>query len=183
MRGVQTLRAFNLLIGCPRDRERAAKSEVQYFIGDLLGDNSLNVVIPGISGLLICSTTLDPFETVRRLKGFAIENPYQFRFAIRFTPMEQCVSTSTQEIVSAVDRLRHKILDKESFRVTVRRRHSNIDVRELIHATAALFSQRVDLEHPDKTIWIEVVGEQTGVSILQPEEDILSIRTMRDDIY
>ncbi len=97
--------------------------------------------------------------------------------------MEQCVPTIHQEIVMAVDRLRHKILDHESFRVTIRKRHSNIDVSELIHATAALFTQRVDLEHPDKTVWIEVVGEQTGVSVLRPEEDILSIRALRGDIY
>ncbi|MFX1440725.1 MAG: hypothetical protein ACFFFD_10795, partial [Promethearchaeota archaeon] len=99
------LHNYNLLVGCPRDRERAAKSEVQYFIGDLLEDAELRVYQTPISGLLAALTTLDPFEVVHRLKEFALENAYQFRFAIRFTPIEKCVSTSIENIVNATKEL------------------------------------------------------------------------------
>ncbi|MHA2022091.1 MAG: hypothetical protein ACTSWQ_00340, partial [Candidatus Thorarchaeota archaeon] len=84
---------FNLLVACPRDRERAAKSEIQYFIGDLIGDPELKVSNTHISGLLTCRTSLNPFEVVQKLREFALENPYQFRFAIRFTPIELCVES------------------------------------------------------------------------------------------
>jgi hypothetical protein len=29
------LQEFNLLVGCPRNREKAARSEIQYFVGEL----------------------------------------------------------------------------------------------------------------------------------------------------
>ena len=182
MRG-DILHNYNLLVGCPRERERAARSEVQYFIGDLLGDSDLRIFRTPISGLLAALTSLDPFEVVHRLREFALENAYQFRFAIRFTPLERCVSSTLDEIVRATEELCQKIGDDESFRVTVRRRHTELENMEVVTAAAAVVSRRVDLDNPDKTVWIEIVGEWAGVSVLDQDEDILSIMTMRDDQY
>jgi tRNA acetyltransferase TAN1 len=177
------LHNYNLLVGCPRERERAAKSEVQYFIGDLLEDAELKVYRTPISGLLAALTTLDPFDVIHRLREFALENAHQFRFAIRFTPIERCVSTSLEEIVKATEELSTKIEENDSFRVTVRRRHTDLENMEVVTAAAAVIPRRVDLDQPDKTVWIEIVGEWTGVTVLNQKEDILSIMTMRDDMY
>ncbi|MFW9980319.1 MAG: THUMP domain-containing protein [Candidatus Thorarchaeota archaeon] len=177
------LRDYNLLVACPRDRERAAKSEIMYFVGDLLEDPNLKVSQTHISGLLACKTTLDPFEVVHRLREFATENPYQFRFAIRFTPLEECVDSTIEGIVKATQRLLPKIAEDESFRVTVRRRHTELENMEVVTAVAAEISRKVNLDDPDKTVLVEIVGDWTGLSVLTGEDDILSIMTMRDDMY
>lgn len=177
------LEDFNILVGCPRERERAAKSEVQYFVGDLLEDTHLRVFDVGIVGLIACSTKLDPFTVIERLKEMAAENPYQFRFAIRFTPLEFCVPSSIDEIVKATGELLSRIGENETFRVTVRKRHTQLETMQVISAAAAVIPRQVDLDNPDKTIWIEIVGEKTGISILNEDRDILSIMTLRDDIY
>ncbi|MFW9792879.1 MAG: THUMP domain-containing protein [Candidatus Thorarchaeota archaeon] len=179
----ERLREYNLLVACPRERERAAKSEVMYFVGDLLEDQNLKVSHTHISGLLACKTTLDPFDVVHRLREFAVENPYQFRFAIRFTPIEECVDSNIEEIVEATRRLLPKISEDESFRVTVRRRHTELENMEVVTAVAAEISRKVNLDNPDKTVLVEIVGDWTGLSVLDGEDDILSIMTMRDDMY
>jgi tRNA acetyltransferase TAN1 len=176
------LQKFNLLVGCPRDRERAARSEVQYFIGDLLEDSGLRVSMTRISGLITCMTTLNPIDVVKSLREFAVENPYQFRFAIRFTPLELCVESTIEKIAEAASQLLPRIDEDETFRVTVRRRHTTLENMEIVTAVAEMIPRRVDLENPDRTLWVEVVGELTGVSVLLPD-DILSIMTMRDDMY
>ncbi|MFX1441126.1 MAG: THUMP domain-containing protein, partial [Promethearchaeota archaeon] len=102
---------------------------------------------------------------------------------IRFTPIEKCVSTSIENIVNATKELSYKIDESDSFRVTVRRRHTELEHMEIVNAAAAVISRRVNLDQPDKTVWIEIVGEWTGVSILSQNEDILSIMTMRDDMF
>jgi tRNA acetyltransferase TAN1 len=177
------LQSFNLLVGCPRERERAARSETQYFIGDLLEDPSLIIAATPGSGLLTCLTTLDPFQVVYRLREFADENPYQFRFAVRFTPMEKCVPSTVEGFVNAVVELRDKIEAGESFRVTVRRRRSELDTMHVVRSVAETISRKVNLERPDKTVWIEIIGELSGVSILVTERDILSIRAMQDGMH
>lgn len=174
---------FNMLVGCPRDRERAARSEIQYFIGDLLGDPDLQIFNTHISGLLTCKTSLDPFEVVHKLREFAIENPYQFRFAIRFTPIEYCVESNIEDIKKATRNLLEKIPEDESFRVTVRRRHTNLENMDVVIAVASEISRKVNLDEPDNTVWVEIIGETTGLSVLREDTDILSIMTMRDDQY
>ena len=174
---------FNLLVACPRDRERAAKSEIQYFIGDLLEDSELKISRTHISGLLTCMTSLDPFDVIHKLREFAMENPYQFRFAIRFTPMELCVDSEIEFMREAARTLLDKIGEEESFRVTVRRRHTDLENMDVVVAIASEFERKVDLDNPDKIVWVEIVGEKTGISVLEDENDILSIMTMRDDQY
>ena len=172
-----------MLVASPRDRERAAKSEILYFIGDLLGDSELRVAHTHISGLLACKTSLDPFDVISRLREFALENAYQFRFAIRFTPLEECVDSNIEDIVEATKKLLPKIGEDDSFRVTVRRRHTDLENMEIVTAVAAEIPRKVNLDAPDKIVLVEVVGDWTGLSVLSSEDDILSIMTMRDDMY
>ena len=174
---------FNLLVACPRDRERAAKSEIQYFIGDLMEDSELKISKTHISGLLTCKTSLDPFEVVQKLREFALENPYQFRFAIRFTPIEQCVESDIEAIKGATRNLMEKIGEDETFRVTVRRRHTDLENMDVVVAVASEIKRKVNLDNPDKIVLIEIVSDITGISILDDESDVLSIMTMRDDQY
>ena len=177
------LQEFNLLVGCPRNREKAARSEVQYFIGDLIDDDALQVSMTRISGILTCRTGLDPFDVVHKLREYAIENAYQFRFAIRFTPLELCVSSDIESIVKAAEKLLQKIGEDETFRVTVRRRHTELENMQVVEAVAHVIPRKVNLDNPDRIVWIEIVGEMSGLSVLNPDEDILSIMTMRDDQY
>ncbi|MFX1559747.1 MAG: THUMP domain-containing protein, partial [Promethearchaeota archaeon] len=174
---------YNLLVACPRDRERASTSEIRYFIGDLLEDSDLKVSRTPISGLLACRTSLDPFEVIQHLREFALENPYQFRFAIRFTPLERCVESEMQNIVEATKELLPRIGEDETFRVTVRRRHTELEHMDVVTAVAAVIPRKVDLDAPDRILLVEIVGEWTGISVIVEKENILSIMTMRDDMY
>ncbi len=136
-----------------------------------------------ISGLLTCWTSLNPFNVIQELKKFAEDNPYQFRFAIRFTPIEVCVSTDLERIVKASQELLPRISEDESYRVTVRSRHTALKNMQVIEAVADVIPRKVNLDSPDKTLWIEIVGDTTGISVLQESKDILSIMTLRDDTY
>ncbi len=177
------LKDFNLIVSCPRERERGALSEIRYFIGDLLEDQDLRIMMTHVSGLIVCKTSLDPFDVVEKLREFAIENPYQFRFAIKFTPIIQSVRSSIDEIAKVALEIAKRIDDKETFRVTVRRRHTDLDHMDIISAVAKDIDNEVNLDNPDKTILIEVIGESTGVTLLDSDDDILSIMSMRDDMY
>ena len=131
----------------------------------------------------MCRTSLDPFDVVRNLREYAIENPYQFRFAIKFTPVELCVNSQIEDIVSAAEKLLDRIEDNESFRVTVRRRHTDLENMDVVNEVAAVIPRKVNLDNPDKTILVEIIGDTTGISVLTKKTDILSIMTMRDNQY
>ncbi|MDF1539809.1 MAG: THUMP domain-containing protein [Candidatus Thorarchaeota archaeon] len=149
----------------------------------MIGDDNLEVFGTHVVGLITCMTSLDPFEVVQKLKAMAIENAYQFRYAIRFTPLEKCVKSEIDEIIEATKELLPKIDEDETFRVTVRRRHTDLENMEVVGAIAKIVPREVDLDSPDKTIWVEIVNELTGISVLDRDDDILSIMSMRDDMY
>lgn len=145
-------------------------------------DKDLKVSFTDISGLITCWTSLDPFYVVHKLREFALENPYQFRFGIRFTPLEYCVESNLKVISRTARNLLEKIEEDETFRVTVRRRQTNLENMDVVRAVAEEIPRKVNLEEPEKTIWIEIVGELTGISVLKEETDILSITSMREDM-
>jgi len=62
-----------------------------------------------------------------------------------------------------------RIGDSESFRITVEKRRTLLRSREIIDAVAADINRKVDLEHPDWVVLIEVVGRYTGVSVVRPD--------------
>ncbi len=117
---------------------------------------------------------------VHKLREFALENPYQFRFGIRFTPLEYCVESNLEAISRTARHLLEKIAENETFRVTVRRRQTNLENIEVVRAVAEEIPRSVNLDEPDKTIWIEIIGGLTGISVLNERTDILSIASMRE---
>jgi tRNA acetyltransferase TAN1 len=176
-----SLNKYNLLVGCPRNREQAALSEIKYFVGDLLADSSLIVSITSISGLLICWTSSNPFHVVHKLRTFAEENPYQFRFAVRFTPLEYWVNADLHSISKTARMLLVRINENETFRVTVRRRQTDLENLVVIKTVAEEIPREVNLDNPDKTIWVEIIADRAGMSVLREKEDILSITSMIEE--
>lgn len=167
------LKDFNLLVTTARRSEEDACSEIWYLLGEI-GDATVKVERTGITGLIAAKTILDPFEVVEKLRQILKERPYEFRYSLRIIPIEKVVRTDLAEIRGTIIELNSKIEQNESFRVTVEKRFSSTPTNAIIEASATTIERRVDLNHPDKIILIEVVGGLTGISILKPS-DILSI--------
>ncbi|MHA1249234.1 MAG: THUMP domain-containing protein [Candidatus Helarchaeota archaeon] len=166
-----------MLISSYRYKERDAAAECIYYLA-LIGDENAEIKPTKISGLLKGNTSLNPIDAVRKLKTiFMIELKY-VQFIQKITPLELIVNSTIDKIIEAVDRLKYKIREDETFRITINKRHSHIDRNELIKAIADTISRRVDLKNPDKTILIEIIGDKSGVSIIE-KGDILSIQKMR----
>lgn len=170
------LKDFNLLITTARGNEEDACSEIWYLIGEM-GDSAVKVDKTGITGLIAAKTAFNPFEVIKKLRAILKERPYEFRYTFRVIPIEKLVRTDLGEIERAATELGGKIGENETFRVTVEKRFTTTQTRDIIEAAAAKIERQVNLNAPDKIILIEVVGGLTGVSVAKAE-DILS--TMKE---
>ena len=171
------LKDFNLLVTTARGSEEDTCSEIWYLMGEI-GDAAVKVERTGITGLIAAKTVLDPFEVVGKFRLILKERPYEFRYSLRIIPIEKVMRTDLGEIQRTTIELSSKIKENESFRVTVEKRFSSTPTNALIEAAATIMERRVDLNHPDKIVLIEVVGGLTGISILKPNE-ILSVAKER----
>jgi tRNA acetyltransferase TAN1 len=84
------------------------------------------------------------------------------------------VDTKIEEIQRGIKQLSSRLGDRESFRITIEARDSPYSTKQLIDAVANLIDNKVDLEAPDKIVFVQVFGEYTGLSVLKPDE-VLSI--------
>ena len=64
-------------------------------------------------------------------------------------------------------------MKNDNYRITIEKRHTDIDSRELIVRIASQIKNKVCLDNPKWIILIEIIGEKAGISIIRPN-DILS---------
>lgn len=164
---------FNLLISTSRGNENNACSEIWFLLGGL-GDREAIVDRTEVSGLVVAKTNLDPFKAIEGLRSIIRERPWEFRYVLRVVPIETVVRTRIEEIKKAAARLHHRILENETFRVTVEKRHTDLSTKDIIEAAVENLDRKVDLTNPDKILLIEVLGRLTGISVIK-SRDILSV--------
>jgi tRNA acetyltransferase TAN1 len=174
------LSEFNLLVATSRGNERNACSEIWYLLREL-GDDRPQTDRTEAIGLVVAKTKMSPVEVVQGLSRKLVESPWKFRYIQKVTPLEKVVPSDFEEIEKCVSAMVDGIGREESFRITVKKRHTKLSSKEIVERTARIIERRVDLEHPDRLVLIEVLGESTGISLIKPT-DILSVARVKRSI-
>ena len=164
---------FNLIVSTSRFREEEAQDEILELL-DLFGDPEAEAEITEVKGLLLAQTELDPLVVIDRLKELVVSEPWQVRYVLRVLPIQVVVPTDLDMIREAAKELASKI-DKNSFRITVEKRHSPLESIEVINAIAGEIESKVDLENPGWIVLVEILGGQTGLSVIRPEQMFSSV--------
>jgi tRNA acetyltransferase TAN1 len=167
------LGGFNLVFSTSRFREEEAQDEILDLL-EIFGDQDAEAEITEIKGLLLAQTALDPFAVVSGLKELVASEPWRVRYVLRVIPIELVVPSEIDTIRLAAKNLAAKI-GKDSFRITVEKRHSPLESIEVIKAIAGEIESKVDLENPQWIVLVEVVGTQTGVSVIRPDQMFSSV--------
>lgn len=164
---------FNLIVSTFRFKEEDAEDEILELL-DKFGDSAAESEIIEIKGMILVQTSLDPLTIIDKLKEIVASEPWQVRYILRVLPIQVVVPTRLDTISHAVSDLMTKI-GKDTFRVTVEKRHNSIGSMQIIKAIADRINNKVDLENPDWVILVQVLGGLTGVSVLQPNQIFSSV--------
>ncbi|MCJ7637039.1 MAG: THUMP domain-containing protein [Nitrososphaeraceae archaeon] len=165
---------FNLLITTYRHREFDAVDELTVTL-QRFGVDAPMIEIQKVPGIILALTNLNPFNLIRSFKELLAEEPWQFRYILRVIPIEKSLYTDLKNIEIEVENLAtKKIKVNDSFRISVKKRHTPMRSKEIISSTANMLSRfKVSLENPDWIILIEIIGNKTGISVLK-EKDIFN---------
>ena len=164
---------MNLIITCARHLEGETEEELRDIL-DELGDSEIEVSISDMSGILTAQTKLDPIEVVKKMKEMLLDQPWSIRYCLRIIPIQKVIETKIEVIEMTISSILNQILDRETYRILIEKRNSDISSKEIITKIAHEIKNKVSLDFPDKIILIEILGGMTGISILK-EVDILSI--------
>jgi len=137
-----------------------------------IGDERPRVDRSRIKGLILAYTSLDPREAVRLLRMHMGEEPGRYRAVYRVMPILAWVKTEVEEIVDAVKEQAERMEAGESFRVTLEKRRTRLRSLEVIEPVAEAIDNPVDLEKPDWVVLVEILGNETGVSVIRPVDNL-----------
>jgi tRNA acetyltransferase TAN1 len=173
---------MNLIVTCARHLEGETENELIDIL-DELGDSDVTISVSSMSGIITVQTKLDPIEVVRKMKEMLLDEPWSIRYCLRVIPVQKIVETNIEEIEKTISSISNQIEEKESYRILIEKRNSDISSKEIITKIASNIKNKVSLDFPDKVILIEILGIVTGISILK-KSDILSLektkRSMSD---
>jgi tRNA acetyltransferase TAN1 len=144
-----------------------------YLLGEI-GDRGSTIETTSVIGLVVAKTKLDPVKAIRDLRALLKDRPWEFKYTLKLVPVQKVVEAQLQEIEHAALDLADRIAQKEKFRVTVEKRHTDLSSKTIIETVAKGIERVVDLDSPDKILMIEVIGQIAGLALIQPE-DVLSV--------
>ena len=167
------LKDFNLVVSTSRGNERNVCSEMWYLLGEV-GDRGSTVEPTPAIGLVVAKTKLDPTKAVHDLRRLLKERPWEFKYTLRLVPIQSVSEAKLDTIESSALAVAQNIGDKETFRVTVEKRHTGLSSKTIIDTIAKKVNRKVKLENPDRVIMIDVIGDLAGISLVRAN-DILSV--------
>ena len=160
---------MNLIITCARNLESETKNEIRKIL-DELGDQEPEILNVGMRGILMVNTIIEPSKIIDWVKNKIIEEPWLIRYCLRIIPIQRITDTEIDKIKQNVIKLKDTIQKNDSYRITIEKRNASISSNEIITEVAKIFPNKVSLNQPDWIILIEVLGNETGISILKDDE-------------
>jgi tRNA(Ser,Leu) C12 N-acetylase TAN1 len=149
-----------------------------------LGDTNPQVTTSIAQGIILAYTNLDPFIVIKKIKELIQKNKFRYLLILKIRPIESVVASDLEEIKQVCSKLAEMKINKdETFRVTLERRFTNIARNDLITSAASNIDRKVDLKQADKIVFIEVLEDSVGISILSPEDEVSIIKEHEKRVF
>lgn len=168
---------MNLIITCARHFEEETSEEIRRVLMEL-GDQEPKVMITSMPGILTAITGLNPINIIEKIREKIIDEPWSVRYCFRIIPIQNSCQTNLIEIVDKIQNMIGILKPDESYRITIEKRNTKISSNEIISEIAKNIPNKVSLDHPDWIILIEIIGDETGVSVLR-NNMILSVEKVK----
>jgi len=144
-----------------------------YLLGEV-GDRGSTVEPTPAIGLVVAKTKLEAIKAVHDLRALLKERPWEFKYTLKLVPIQSVSEAKLDTIQTTAVAMAEKIGSKESFRITVEKRHTGLTSKTIIDTIAKQIDRKVNLENPDRIIMIDVIGELAGLALIKPD-DVLSV--------
>ncbi|MEM2936052.1 MAG: THUMP domain-containing protein [Candidatus Bathyarchaeia archaeon] len=127
-----------------------------------------------VGGVFMVKIATDPKENVRKLGALCRADPQRFQYTYHWIPIERWCSSTIEETSGVVKEFAKRIKPDESWKMEIHKRfYRALHMDELTEKLAHHVNRpKVDLKNPQKTIRIEIVGSEAGLTLLGPKEHL-----------
>lgn len=158
----------NMIVTFDPNKASSAKAEVERLLRDI--NETARIEESAINGIFKL-TVSDPKSIVKKMVEMCKNTPEKFNRTFHWTPVDRWCKTSISEMQEIVKDLAGNIRENESWKMTIEKRQCEEHERELItKLTGVVNRDKVNLKDPDKIIRIDIMGDETSISVLGREE-------------
>ena len=157
--------------------EMEAINEVTHIL-DEFGDPNARSSKTEFSGIIKIETVMELLELIEKFRDKIENEPWELRYCSRIIPIQKTCETDLISIKDNVIELISSIKANETYKISIERRNSELIRNEIISNIANLLSNSVSLEIPDWEVIIQILGNETGISVM-PANSILSISKIK----
>jgi tRNA(Ser,Leu) C12 N-acetylase TAN1 len=143
----------------------------------MCGDSYPIISRLSLPGLITALTNKNPKNCISQFIDIKHKDPDFFQFILKIIPIDFICETNVETIKHIIqENYRNYIGMNDSFKIALKRRHhEKIQRDSFIENIADIIDNKVDLENPDITIRIEILGNVCGISFLA-RNDILKVK-------
>ena len=152
-------------------------NEVTHLL-DEFGDPNAKSSKTGFSGIIKIETVMELLELIEKFRDKIENEPWELRYCSRIIPIQKTCKTDLISIKDNVIKLISSIKANETYKISIERRNSELIRNEIISNIANLLRNSVSLEIPDWEVIIQILGSETGISVM-PANSILSISKIK----
>lgn len=177
------------ILSSARTLERNACSEFYYLLTEKLQfSNDIEITpIKEISGLSIAHLPdeSDPVKILQDIRNILEQEPATLRYVLKVVPVQYRTSTNMNTIIEGIKKLAPHIKDDTTWKIELRRRHTQITRDEVIKNLAKEIPQgKVQLSDPELTIIVEIIGKWTYLGLSPISElQVTKYQTAKEDEF
>ena len=166
---------MDLLISFPWGRFYPARREAVRIL-KRMGDERPMLNWTSVEGIAVVHTCLETRDVIRKCHELARSGEENFAFAVKWVPVDDWCDTNLDAMKKLIEeKVCIQIRPQETWAMQVhKRRWQQYHTADIVAYLAPTVERKVDLSHPDKIVWIDVIGQQTAISVLT-SEDIFSV--------
>ncbi len=168
---------------CARTLERNSSSELYYLLTEILECKDVDISpISSISGLTLTSFNENPLEIIERIEKEVKQDNSVLQYTLKLVPLQYKILSALEDLKECSSFFAEKLKEEDTWRINLRRRHSNLEREDIITAVASEISTgKVNLENPKYYLIVEVVGKWTYLALSPIPELALSEYITSDD--
>ena len=163
-----------------KGNENAAGSEMYMLLAEF-GDSKAKISRTEVPGILFVETVLTHQKVITIIQKIIEDEPWRLRSMLRIFPAEQIIESEIEQIVKAIQPMLERIGEDETFRITIEKRLSDLSRQEIIKEVASKTTRKVNLKNPNWVVLIEIIGNKTGISVVNPSQIISVTKAKRGD--
>lgn len=163
---------MDLLVSYSWNHYYLAKPEIIRILKEF-GDPAPLVEKRGVKGIAVVHTCLDNREVIQRCRALWESDPQNsFETAVKWVPVDYWCQTDLVAMKKVIDsEIKDQIEVNQTWGMKVhKRRWQQYHTIEITEYLAAGIERKVDLGNPDWIIWVDVIGQETAISLLKQEE-------------